>query len=135
MSRDNLEVVELLVDAFNAQDADAACAVLDDDVQWWPAYTGGGALEGAVYRGHAGFVRYLADLSQTWREIEGYIDDLRMAGDRALLIARIRFVGASSGVEMVQPISGVFKFRHGKIAVAHYYVDRADALAAVGLRE
>jgi ketosteroid isomerase-like protein len=135
MSRENVELVRRLVDAFNARDAEAACAVLNDDVEWRPAYTGGGAVEGTVYRGHAGFRRYLDDLTETWREIEGYIDELRNVGDRVLVFARIRFVGRGSGVEMTQPITGVFTFRAGKIAVARYYVERQEALEAVGLRE
>ena len=135
MSRENTELVRRLVDAFNARDAEAASAVLHDEMEWRPAYTGGGAVEGAVYRGHAGFRRYLDDLAETWREIEGYIDELRNVGDRVLMFARVRFVGRGSGVEMTQPITGVFSFRDGKIAVARYYVERREALEAVGLRE
>jgi hypothetical protein len=29
----------------------------------------------------------------------------------------------------------VFTFREGKVAVAHYYVERAEAIKAAGLRE
>ena len=135
MSRENFEAVRGLVDAFNARDATAAAAVLTADAEWRPAYTGGGAVEGAVYRGHAGFRRYLDDLSETWGEIEGYIDELREAGDKVVLFARMRFVGRASEVEMTQPITGVFTFRGGKIATARYYVERHEALEAVGLRE
>jgi ketosteroid isomerase-like protein len=135
MSQENGELVRRLVAAFNAQDPDAASAVLREDAEWRPAFTGGGAVEGAVYRGHAGFRRYLKDLSETWVEIEGYIDELRDVGERLLLFARIRFVGRGSGVEMTQPITGVFTFRGGKIATAHYYVEREEALVAVGLSE
>jgi ketosteroid isomerase-like protein len=135
MSQENMELVRRLVEAFNVQDFAAARAVLTDEVEWRPAYTGGGAVEGTVYRGHAGFGRYLEELAETWGEIEGYIDDLRQVGERVLLIARIRFVGRGSGVEMVQPVTGVFTFRGGKIATAHYYVERREAFEAVGLRE
>lgn len=135
MSRENVELVQRLVEAFNARDAEAACAVLNDDAEWRPAYTGGGAVAGTVYRGHAGFRRYLDDLAETWREIEGYIDELREVGERVLLFARIRFVGRESGVEMTQPITGVFTFRGGRVAAARYYVERREALEAVGLRE
>ena len=76
MSEEKFELVRRLIDAFNARDGEAACAVLSNDAEWRPAYTGGGELEGAVYRGHEGFRRYLDDLAETWREMEGYIDDL-----------------------------------------------------------
>ena len=135
MSAENVELVRQLVEAFNAQDAEAAAAVLTEDAEWRPAYTGGGAVEGAVYRGHDGFRRYLEDLSETWKEIEGLIDELREVGEQVLIFARIRFVGRASGLEMTQPITGLFSFREGKIAVAHYYVERAEALEAAGLSE
>src|SRR5215217_2470619 len=82
MSRENADVVRRLVEAFNAQDADAAYAILKDDAGWRPAYTGGGTVEGAVYRGHPGFRRYLEDLSETWGENEDYVDELRHVGER-----------------------------------------------------
>jgi ketosteroid isomerase-like protein len=135
MSQENETLVRRLVDAFNVQGAEAACAVLNDDAEWRPAYTGGGAVEGTVYRGHDGFRRYLADLAETWAEIEGYIDELRHVGDRVLIVARIRFIGRGSGLEMVQPITGVFTFSGGKVATATYYVERQEALEAVGLSE
>jgi ketosteroid isomerase-like protein len=135
MSEAKFELVRRLVDAFNERDPEAASAVLSDDAEWRPAYTGGGAVEGAVYRGHEGFRRYLDDLAETWREIEGYIDELRDVGEHVLLLARIRFVARASGVEMTQPITGVFTFRDDRIATAHYYVERSEALEAVGLRE
>lgn len=135
MSQENFEAVRRLVDAFNARDAEAASAVLNDDVEWRPAYTGGGAVEGAVYRGHAGFRHYLDDLAETWREIQGCIDELRSAGDKVVLFARMRFVGRASEVEMTQPITGVFTFRGGKIATARYYVERREALEAARLSE
>ena len=121
------------VAAFNAQDAEAACALVDSEFEWRPAYTGGGAVEGSVYRGHDAFRRYLAELAETWGEIEGEIDELRSVGDQVLILAHMRFVGRASGVEMTQPISGVFTFRGEKIVSARYYVDRRDAHAAVGL--
>ena len=135
MSQENFDAVRGLVAAFNAQDWDAACAVLDPGVEWRPAFTGGGAVEGAVYRGHAGFRRYLTGLTDTWADIEGYIHDLRAVGDRVLLTASMRFVGRASGVEMTQPITGVFTFQSGKVATACYYVDRVEALEALGLTE
>jgi len=51
------------------------------------------------------------------------------------VFARVRFVGRGSGVEMIQPITGVFTFRGGKVATARYYVEQREALEAVGLSE
>ena len=134
-SQNNPDAVRRLVDAFNAQDPEAALAVLHENVEWRPAFTGGGVVEGAVYHGHAGFRRYLEDLSETWGQIEGYIDEMREVGNRLLLLAHMRFVGRASGVDMTEEITGIFTFREGKVATAQYYVDRRDALAALGIDE
>jgi hypothetical protein len=55
MSQENGELVPRLVAAFNARDPDAASAVLREDAEWRPAFTGGGAVEGAVFGGSAVF--------------------------------------------------------------------------------
>ena len=135
MSQEKVELVRHLVWAFNEQDHEAAAVVLTPDAEWRPAYTGGGAVEGAVYRGPDGFRQYLEALSETWSEIEGLIDEIREVGEQVLIFARIRFVGRASGLEMTQPITGLFTFREGKIAVAQYFLDRAGALEAAGLSE
>ena len=130
MALEEMEAVRRLVDAFNARDPEAASAVLTEDAEWRPAYTGGGAVEGAVYRGHAGFRRYLEDLSEPWTSIEGFIDELRVVGQQVLLFGRMHFVGRRSGVEMTQSITGLFTFRDGKVAAARYYIERDEAIDA-----
>ena len=135
MSQENVELVRQLVRAFNEQNPKAAAVVLTPDAEWRPAYTGGGAVEGAVYRGPDGFRQYLEDLAETWSEIEGLIDEFREVGEQLLMFARIRFVGRASGLEMTQAITGLFTFRNGKIAVAQYFLERAGALEAAGLSE
>ena len=135
MSQENVEAVHTVVDAFLRRDAPAAHRVMQPDVEWYPAYTGGGLLEANVYRGHEGFTRYLNDLSETWSTVEGHIDEVRDLGERVLLFGHVRTVGRGSGVDIDQPVSGVFTFRSGKIATARYYADPAEALKAVGLSE
>ena len=135
MSQGNVELVRRLVEAFNARDATAAAAVLCSDAEWRPAYTGGGAVEGAVYRGPDGFRSYLEELSDTWAEATGYVDELREVGDQVLLFGRMHVVGRTSGVQIEQPLAGRFSFRNDTIVLAQYYLDREQALEAVGLSE
>ncbi len=46
MSRENVEIVRRLFDAFNRQDANSVSELWTLDAEWRPAYIGGGLLEG-----------------------------------------------------------------------------------------
>jgi ketosteroid isomerase-like protein len=53
MSRENVEIVRRIFDAFNERDAEAVVTLWATAAEWRPAFIGGGLMEGAVYRGHA----------------------------------------------------------------------------------
>jgi len=44
-------------------------------------------------------------------------------------------VGRESGVEVRRELTGVYRLRNGKIASERIYLDREEALRAVGVRE
>ena len=85
------------------------------------------------YRGHAGFLRWLADWSEPWAEwnIEPveYVD----AGDRVVVILRLTAKGRASGIEIDREDSLVYEFRDGKAIRLDYFNTREQGLAAAGL--
>ncbi len=44
-------------------------------------------------------------------------------------------MGRESGIEVVRDLAGVYRIRDGKIASERIYLDREEALKAVGLSE
>ena len=59
MSQENVEIIRRLLDAFNRLDADAVRGIWSPDAEWRPAFTGGGLIEGAVFRGRQGVSEFL----------------------------------------------------------------------------
>lgn len=136
MSEQNAELVRRLFDAFNDLDADAMLEMWTPDCEWRPAFTGGGLLEGAVYRGHAGIADYLAMQRETWESIvvasRETIADL---GDRILIEVQLNAIGKASGVPVEVITWSYFELRDGRVAVARVYTTKAEALEAIGLEE
>ena len=85
------------------------------------------------YRGHAGFLKWLADWGEPWAkwslEPQEFID----AGDNVVAVLRMRATGRGSGVEVDRQDSLVFEFRDGKAVRLDYFNTREQGLAAAGV--
>jgi ketosteroid isomerase-like protein len=92
-------------------------------------------LDSRVHRGHDGVREFFTGLSRTWKtysfRYEEYID----AGDEVLAIGRFHGRGQASGIEIEAPIVHIWTVRAGIGVRLQAYLDREQALEAVGLRE
>ena len=97
---------------------------------------GPGWPEADVYRGRAAALERMQSLIELVGPIEVRIDDLIDLGD-GRLIACVRMLGesATSDTPYTQTFAVVQRLRDGLVVEADYYLDRAAALEAVGLRE
>jgi ketosteroid isomerase-like protein len=142
----NVQVVERLIAAVNERDVESYLACCTDDIRlstpWAP-------VEGE-YEGADAIRRFFADLKDT-------LPDFRLTLDRAEPIGTARVVafvqavvsGRASGIPVAAtrgrapdpaaagPLltANVYEFVGGKIASIRVFLNRADALEAVGLRE
>ena len=69
MSQENVEIVRRVFDAFNERDAEAVVTLWAAAAEWRPAFIGGGLMEGAVYRGHAGVREFIEMQNETWATV------------------------------------------------------------------
>jgi ketosteroid isomerase-like protein len=97
---------------------------------------GPGWPDAGVYRGRAAALARMQSLIELVGPIEVRIDDLIDLGD-GRLIACVRMLGetATSDTPYTQTFAVVQRLRDGLVVEADYYLDRAAALEAVGLRE
>jgi ketosteroid isomerase-like protein len=95
-----------------------------------PGWPGGG-----VFTGKAAALERMLSLVDLVGPIEVRVDDLIELED-GRLVACVRTVGqgGASDLPYTQSFAVVHRLRDGLIAEADYYLDRATALAAVGLR-
>jgi len=133
MSQENVEIVKAMNAAFMAGEYFEALQALDPEIEWQG--TKGGLDEHMVYRGHEEVIKGFADNLMTWERLtldyERYID----AGDRVVVFVHEVARGLESGVELETDTAVVFRIENDRIVQARGYMNRAEALKAVGLSE
>ena len=133
MSEENLDLPRRLIEAYNRGDIPSFLECLDPDVEWIPIMA---ALEGRVYRGHAGVRRWLDDLARDWEYFEPCYEEYHDLGDRVLILGRWRARGRSSGVELTnQPAAWLYEIKDGRAVWMRTFTDRAEALESAGVSE
>jgi ketosteroid isomerase-like protein len=106
-----------------------------DDLQLRPAGT---YLDAAPsYRGREGWAQFWRDFSSAWEEwqFDPSAFEFFDAGDRVVVFAAPVGIGTGSGVEITQQEAHVWTIRDGKMLLGVSYMDRTQALGAVGLPE
>jgi len=132
MSGENLEVVRRAIAALNQRDLDRYLACCTRSVQ---LRTPVAAVSG-TYDGPQGIRRFWADLEDATPDFKLELERLEAVGDdRALACLVARASGRTSGVPFEGATTNVYTFAHGKIDRIEIFLDRQQALEAVGLRE
>jgi ketosteroid isomerase-like protein len=135
MSRANVEAFRRGLEAGNRGDVETLLKELDPEVEWHSAlhaFLGG---EATVFRGHDGVREMLRDLNEAFGDIHIEISEIRNLGDGLVAIGHIRTLGKASGAETETPLALVTEIKNGKTISIRGYLDHAEALEAVGLRE
>jgi ketosteroid isomerase-like protein len=133
MSQENVEIVKRAISAYNRRDIGSIYEMATPDFQWVPALVTG--LEGKGLRGREEMESYFSEVEETWEKYRLAIDEFRDLGDRVLVLGRIEGRGRGSGLLIDTPWACVFEFRGGRMSHARAFLDRGEALEAVGLTE
>jgi ketosteroid isomerase-like protein len=133
MSQENVQVVRRFYEGFN-RSGRPELDILDPEVVWYqPDEIGGGR---GSYHGHEGVLRAIGEMQATFDHFQAVPERfIVVGGDRVLVLARHRGTGRGSGVRVDAPVSHVLTLRDGKVIEWRAYLDRAEALEAVGLSE
>jgi ketosteroid isomerase-like protein len=132
MSRENVEIVQRLIEAWGRGDYATALASIDPEIEAVAAY---GADFDGTYRGHAGLAEVLRGF---WGQFEGRrieIEEAIPASSDVLLGVRFYGRGKRSGVEIEMPAWHVWSLREGKAVRWQVLRTKREALEAVGLRK
>lgn len=134
VSKENVEVLAAAIDAVNARDVSRVEALVD--VEWQPALTAGGAVEGTVYRGKPGMRKYIEDVDSGFDEVRLEVQGFDPVGsDRVLYRGRLIARGSASGVSLDVSIWGLWEIRDGKLFRGEGFLSKQEALEAAGLAE
>lgn len=92
--------------------------------------------EGAqVFRGREGLTRWVASTKEIWDEWRFEPERFLDAGEQVVAFVRVLARGGSSGVTLDRKTAHVWTLRDRRVTRCEVYLDRSEALEAVGLRE
>jgi ketosteroid isomerase-like protein len=128
----NVERVRQAYAAYEQTGVEALYPFLAPDVEWDMTKT---ALDSRVHRGHPGVRQFFAGLAKTWESFNFRYDEYIEAGDEVVAIGRFFGCGQASGIEIEAPMVHIWTVRDGIGVRLQAYLDRKQALAAVGLSE
>jgi ketosteroid isomerase-like protein len=134
VSQANVEVVERAIAALNERDLDRYLACCTEDVELRTPL----AEIGGVYQGPDGIRRFFADLGDTSPDFRIELERLQEVGaDRVIGFLRVSATGRASGIPAAvdTATTNVYDLADGRISRIRIFLDRQEALEAVGLQE
>jgi hypothetical protein len=131
MSRENVELAQRALDAFNRRDWEACLALVDEGVEIESRLV---AMEG-TYHGHEGLRRWWNDFLGAFPDYTAEILEIRDLGD--VTLGHVRGWGHSAGSDtpLIDPFWQPTRWRDGKCVWWRNCSTEAEALEAVRLRE
>ena len=134
MSQENVEAVEGFLEAFNREDYAACLDMIDPDVAWHPPPD---IPDAAVVHGRDALIENFQDWLGAWDDYRTIPEEvLEGAGNTVLVDALESGRGKDSGIHVQsRRITQVYALRDGRIIRFRAYLNRDEALAAVGLSE
>ncbi len=132
MSQENASLVERAIAAINARDIEGYLACCTENIKLETPV----AAVGGVYEGIDGIRRYFADIEEAGPDFRIELDGVEEV-DSKRMIAFMRFSssGRASGIRLASHLTNVYDLIDGRISHVRIFVDRQEALKAVGLEE
>lgn len=131
MSKENVELVRGLSDAFQRRDHEAVFELYHPEIEWDATRLGEVTPDAAdVYRGHDGVRTYWRRWLSAWKDLQYTVEDVREVGDNVVLFIRNqRQWGRHTGIETLVPEPAmVFTISDGKVIRCRLCPDHASAL-------
>jgi hypothetical protein len=133
MSRENIEVVRQVNDAFNSGDLDRILEFIDPEFETLvpPAFS----AEPDTYRGHEGIRRYFDSFQEAMTEIRFHQERFEEVGEEVVVAVRLTARGRTTGILVEQRLGQVWATRDGKVVEVRNYASFSEALDAAGPTE
>jgi ketosteroid isomerase-like protein len=132
MSKENVEIVQRSIDAYNRRDFEALRAISDPDVEVdWSASRG---LEVGVYRGVEDVLRFYRNFFEMFDKVEVVLHRFIETGN-SVVVPNTAHIRGRDGIETVARSTFVFEIRGRRVAHICLYQETDEALEAVGLKE
>jgi ketosteroid isomerase-like protein len=128
VSREKVEVVRAIYDAFNRGDTEAILELVDPAV----SVEDRAVIDGATYEGRDGALRFLAFQAEAFNAQSVELEELVDTTDEIVAVIRLRGEGPRSGVPLEGRFSHVWEVAGGMVRRLRVYVTKQEALEAAG---
>jgi ketosteroid isomerase-like protein len=131
VSRENVEIVQQLTQAFNTGDMDRMLELIGSDfeAEISPSFS----AEPDTYRGHDGVRRYFQSFHDAMSKIRFHPERFWDFGESVVVDIRISAKGRQTGIPVEQRLAQIWSLRGGKARAVRSYESVPEALKAVGL--
>ena len=132
MSQKNIDTIERAYADLNRRDVDAWLEAFHPHAEM---YDLAGGPETPAREGHDALREWVETMDEIWEDGRHEPEQCIDAGDFVLVALRVRARRRDIGVPFDMPLFHVFEMRDGKIERGTAYLDKAEALEAIGLSE
>jgi ketosteroid isomerase-like protein len=130
MSQENVRLVERAIAAINARDIEGYLACCTENVKLETQL----AAVGGVYEGIDGIGRFFTDIEEAAPDFRIELDGVEeVDSKRVIAFMRTSSTGRASGIRLAAPQTNVYDLIDGKINHIRIFLDRQEALKALGL--
>ena len=135
VSQENVDVIRRMYERWLQNDASLFDA-FDSEIELHPDPAADWVGVDDVYRGHDGVRRYMAQVYEAFEDYRPEVEELLDIGDKVVTLAIEHGRGRGSGAEVeAHRTAHVWTMRENKAVRLDLYLDRTQALEAVGLSE
>src|SRR5919106_6711392 len=129
MSRENVEVVKRIFRGWDESGLEGMLPYFHEDIEYLPRE------EGGAIHGHDALRRYFERWMEPWEEFRVGPTEFQHTADSVFNGVEMQSRGRGSGVETHMESWQVWRFREGRVTRWEEYLNRTEALEAVGLTE
>ena len=131
MADDNVEIVRGVYAAWARRDEESAFAAYAPDIEWDMNRLG--YIDSREIRhGHDGIRNAFREILTAFQAVDLEPLEFTAQGEQVLVTVRERVVGRASGIDVDRLHYAVWRLRNGKIVRLRVYLDRNEAVDAVG---
>jgi ketosteroid isomerase-like protein len=129
--------IQLAVEAYNRRDLDVVAIGFRPDMEYYPyrEFVEAGLAE-PCFHGPAGYRTYIEGTYEVWgADVRLEPTELIDLGDRVVMLANMPMRAQASGIPLGETYACVSTLKDGRVIHQRDFLDQAEALEAVGLRE
>jgi ketosteroid isomerase-like protein len=132
MSQENVEIARRWIEAWNRRDVEGLTELTEPDFELKSLFV---PIEGDFFRGYAALHAYFEAVDEAYEHLLSVPEEFIDAGAAVVVVTHLDWRGKGSGAHGETPVVVTFWLRAGKVFREETFMDRAEALEAVGLSE